>query len=292
MHRARSAPAPASRERETEEGAAVASGTRSILPPGGPPGALFAPLVLVASLNIDETSPLAQTLVAAGYELVLHTRAANATRAASYVMPDVVLVGDELFDASGDAFIATLRADTSRLASVPVVALVDASDEAAAAARYAAGADLCLPRSARIADVAAQIGALVRMSLRFRLGAALPARSASTPTITSGNLSHISIASLLTLLEIELRSGVLEVHAAAGSARLSIVRGRFVRALLDDQEVEPITAAGVLITWSEGEFTFDAAPPALRNTGAPPIGETIDAALALTGIGPSSRSKA
>jgi two-component system, OmpR family, response regulator len=267
-----------------EPAAGALSGPRSVLPPAEP-RPLFAPLVLVASLTVDERHPLAQTLAAAGYELVVHTRAAAAARAAAYVMPDVVLVDDELFDASGADFIATLRSDASRLASVPVIALVDASDEAASAARYAAGADLCLPKTARVADLAAQVGALVRLSLRFRAGATSPTRSAATRgSLASGDLSQISIASLLTLLEIEARSGALEVRSSAGTARLTIVRGRFVQALLDDDLVDPVTAARVLITWTEGEFTFDAAPHGGRNTGAPPIGETLEAAIALTSL--------
>jgi DNA-binding response OmpR family regulator len=269
-----------------ERGSTLPPRMRSGVPQSGEPRAFFAPLVLVASLRIDHTDALAQTLAAAGYEVVIHSRASAAERAAAYVMPDVVLVDEEMFDASGDAFVASLRSGASQLASVPVIALVDGSEEAAAA-RYAAGADLCVPKTARVADVVAQLGALIRLSLRCRVGASQPARSRATQTtLTSGSLSQVSLTSLLTLLEMEVRSGVLEVHATEGTARLVIVRGRFVRALLDDEEVDPLTAAGVLITWDEGEFTFDAMSVDARTTGAPAIGETIDAAIALTNLGP------
>jgi two-component system, OmpR family, response regulator len=251
--------------------------------PSAPPAETGAvtPVVLLVADRIGEAGALAELLRASGLE-VIHLGAADAERASRYVLPDVVVVDDDLVDTTAQAFIATLRGHASRLSAVPVVALVGCAAASVDEPHgRIAGADLCLSKRTRVADVVVQVGALIRLSMRCRLGAAsLDRPRAARARLCSGDLAQISAVAFLTLLEMERQSGVLEVITAGASARFDVVRGRLAACSLDDEPVDALVAVGVVLGWSTGHFAFDASEPAGRDGGVP-VGELIDAAVRL-----------
>jgi DNA-binding response OmpR family regulator len=73
-----------------------------------------------------------------------------------------------------------------------------------------------------------------------------------------GDLAQIGLSSLLILIELERKSGLLQLRSLEGrSAQILVRDGKVVHARLDDAD-EPVDAACVyfLLTWSAGEFEF------------------------------------
>ena len=73
-----------------------------------------------------------------------------------------------------------------------------------------------------------------------------------------GDLSQVGRRSLLVLIEMERKTGLLQLRCADGPVAQILVReGKVVHARLDDRE-EPVDAECVyyLLTWGAGEFEF------------------------------------
>jgi hypothetical protein len=73
-----------------------------------------------------------------------------------------------------------------------------------------------------------------------------------------GSLDQVGLPTLLTMLEMERRSGVVEVRNVRGhSARLTVREGRVLRATTRERTLlfgrEAVCA---LLAWSEGRFTL------------------------------------
>jgi DNA-binding response OmpR family regulator len=77
----------------------------------------------------------------------------------------------------------------------------------------------------------------------------------------AGTLEQFGAASVLMLLDLERRSGVLIVTAALGRGRIYVREGRVLRATVEGQpQLKATMAVFELLTWSEGRFEFHAGP--------------------------------
>jgi CheY-like chemotaxis protein len=72
-----------------------------------------------------------------------------------------------------------------------------------------------------------------------------------------GRLDEFGAASILMLLELERRSGVLILGGSPGNGRVQVRRGRVLRATIEDRpECRAAAAVFEMLTWSEGRFEF------------------------------------
>jgi DNA-binding response OmpR family regulator len=77
----------------------------------------------------------------------------------------------------------------------------------------------------------------------------------------AGTLEQFSAASVLMLLDLERRSGVLIVTAALGRGRIYVRDGRVLRATVENHpHLKGAMAVYELLTWGEGRFEFHAGP--------------------------------
>jgi DNA-binding response OmpR family regulator len=77
----------------------------------------------------------------------------------------------------------------------------------------------------------------------------------------AGTLEQFSAASVLMLLDLERRSGVLIVTAALGRGRIYVREGRVLRAVVEGQpQLRAALAVFELLTWGDGRFEFHAGP--------------------------------
>jgi CheY-like chemotaxis protein len=77
----------------------------------------------------------------------------------------------------------------------------------------------------------------------------------------AGMLEQFGSASVLMLLDLERRSGVLIVTAALGRGRIYVRDGRVLRAVVEGQpQLKAAMAVFELLTWAEGRFEFHAGP--------------------------------
>jgi hypothetical protein len=71
-----------------------------------------------------------------------------------------------------------------------------------------------------------------------------------------GNVDQISISSVLVVLEMERKNGILLVESARGVGRLFLRRGRVIRAATETPVLSGAAAVYEMVSWSDGEFDF------------------------------------
>jgi hypothetical protein len=82
-------------------------------------------------------------------------------------------------------------------------------------------------------------------------------RQRELPTALTGALSHFGLATLLTVLEMEKRTGVLELRGPARTGRIAVRDGQVVRAeIRGDTSRRGADAIFELLGWVDGGFIF------------------------------------
>lgn len=189
--------------------------------------------------------------------------------------PDCVLCDVSLPDKDGYGFVAALRAEA---AIVPIALLAAEDDVNARTAAFEAGADALLTRPFRLEEVVAQMNALVQLARRMRerrtslidsLGAGPP--SAPEGASFRGELEHMPLGSLLTLLELERKTGTVSVRSGKRSAKLELADGHIATASIGGTAGEIVAVLREALTFESGRITFRAKPAAQRSPGARPI---------------------
>jgi DNA-binding response OmpR family regulator len=71
-----------------------------------------------------------------------------------------------------------------------------------------------------------------------------------------GELDQISLSSILTVLEMEQKTGILLVETTDETARIFLRRGRVIRAAVDVADLQGTAAVYALLTWEGGAFDF------------------------------------
>jgi hypothetical protein len=107
----------------------------------------------------------------------------------------------------------------------------------------------------------AQVGALIDMANRLRTQRDSFSSEGPTSSVVgaafSGDVAQMSVATVLTLLELERRSGHLKVRGEDGHvALLELADGKFASGLLDDQPWNSTELLREVLRWKQGSFTF------------------------------------
>jgi two-component system OmpR family response regulator len=97
------------------------------------------------------------------------------------------------------------------------------------------------------------------------------------PTVTAieGDLSQMSIATVLTVLEMERRTGIFEVVSKKRRAQLEIASGAVVQGTVGGTRVSALTTLRTMLGWTVGRFSFTPLPA----REAPPNRKAIGAFL-------------
>ncbi len=159
-----------------------------------------------------------------------------------------------------------------------------------------AGADACVNKPFKVEEVVASLRALLRMRARLGerevdLDAGWDAPSLRQgPSALSGDLEELSFSTILTVLEMERRSGVLTVEGARQTATVELASGAAVQATLAGTDVSPIAVLRRVLRWKTGRFTFRAGQAALPPDARGSIGALLLEAAALEDEGAPSSS--
>jgi cytoskeletal protein CcmA (bactofilin family) len=114
-------------------------------------------------------------------------------------------------------------------------------------------------------------------------------QQARWPTALSGALEHAGIASLLTLLEMERRTGVLELRSRLGLSQLVLRDGFVVSALVDGSPVPTCDVVSQYLGWNGGRFVFRVGDlGAADEVGVPTTLLLLEAARRIDEAGPPS----
>jgi hypothetical protein len=89
-----------------------------------------------------------------------------------------------------------------------------------------------------------------------RISDSLPGAAPPGPTLR-GMLERLGLSTLLGMLELERRSGVLKLTAGERHVELDLRRGAIVRARVGVTESEIVPALGEVFAWEDAEFFFE-----------------------------------
>ncbi|HEX5057946.1 MAG TPA: response regulator [Kofleriaceae bacterium] len=200
--------------------------------------------MVVADSELRVLERLSTALDAAGFSVATASNGLEVFGACLRQKPDVVLVDRATPMVDGFQLIERLATD-DRMSSVPVVVTTnDPSDIERAFQRGAA-------------DVILKPFALVEAIARVRRVAETPKRAERV--LLTGSISELGIASVLTMMEIEKKTGRL-VASNGHAAWIDIVDGRIVDAGWSLGTSHPRAVVMSVLDWTQGSFKLVAVP--------------------------------
>jgi DNA-binding response OmpR family regulator len=221
------------------------------------------PSGLVLVIEDDEwvSRLLSGAIREAGYNVVACSAAKAGLETACAVEPDCIICDIDLPDEDGYWVARSVRTQASRVAVTPFLFLSALDDHESRLEGFHVGADVYMTKPFRVDEVVAQVGALVQMAarLRRRRDSFLSSPSSDGAAI-EGDLDQMSIATVLTVLEMERRSGVFEVLSKKRRAQLDIAGGFIVSGAVGGTSVSALAALRTMLGWHVGRFSFAPSP--------------------------------
>ena len=216
---------------------------------------------LVLVIEDDEwVSRLLQSAIReAGYVVVICSTAQSGLDTAIDKSPECIVCDVQLPDNDGFWVARNVRTHPSRVSVTPFLFLSGLDDEQSRLEGFHVGADVYIAKPFRVDEVVAQIDALVQMAARLRSRRdsmiSLPPGSVAASAL-DGDLSQMSIATVLTVLEMERRTGTFEVVSKKRRAQLEIVGGAVLEGTVGGTHVSALTALRTMLGWNVGRFAF------------------------------------
>ncbi|HKY40484.1 MAG TPA: response regulator [Polyangiaceae bacterium] len=209
-----------------------------------------------------EATLLTKFLTEAGYEVHVAGEARAGFDRVRELQPDCILCNVNLPDIDGFWVARRVRTEPTRVAATPFLFLTEADDAESRLQGLNVGADLYLTKPCRNDEVVAQVGALIDMANRLRkqrdaFSSDGPASSVAGGAAFTGDVGQMSVATVLTLLELERRSGRLKVRGEGGKvAILELTEGKLAAGLLNDQPYNSTELLREVLRWKKGTFSF------------------------------------
>lgn len=218
--------------------------------------------MLIIEADEWEAALLGKLLSDAGYLVDFATGAREGFDKIRQLKPDCILCDVNLPDIDGFWVARRVRTETSVVAVTPFLFLTSADDPESRLQGLHVGADLYLSRPFRNDEVVAQVGAVLEMAKRLKTQRALLGSDgppSSRGNAFQGDVSLISLSTVLTLLELERRTGHLKVTAEDGRvARIELAEGALVLANMNADVWEPTELLREILRWKKGKFVFKA----------------------------------
>jgi CheY-like chemotaxis protein len=192
---------------------------------------------------------------------------------------DAVICDAILRDQEGSWLVEEIRKGPHGI--TPFLLLAHADDSFSRAEALRAGADVCLVKPFRADELCLQTLAIIAMARRClqaseqSLGALSPTpaqvqmggraqRTSLRPPASvgpsssafEGDVAQMSLATVLSMLELERRTGVLTVHGETQTATFAMSAGAAAHATLGGSEISPIAVLRHILRWKTGRFGF------------------------------------
>jgi two-component system, OmpR family, response regulator len=209
------------------------------------------------------SSLLSTAIREAGYDVIVCGGAQEGLDRACADQPDCIICDVDLPDHDGYWVARNVRTHASRVSVTPFLFLSGLDDEKSRLEGFHVGADVYMTKPFRVDEVVAQIGALVQMAARLRVRRDSMISVAPDPegNAIEGDLGQMSIATVLTVLEMERRTGVFEVVSKKRRAQLDMARGGVIDGMVGGTKVSALTALRTMLTWTVGRFSFRPTSP-------------------------------
>ncbi len=245
------------------------------------------PRGLVLVIEDDEwvSSLLSGAIRDAGYDVLVCNTAQAGLDTACEREPDCIICDIDLPDHDGYWFARNVRTQPSRVSVTPFLFLSALDDQEARLEGFHVGADAYMTKPFRVDEVVAQVGALVQMASRLRKRrdslVSIPPSSAVETTAIQGDLSQMSIATVLTVLELERRTGLVEVVSKKRKVQLEVASGFITSGTIGGTSSDAITILRTILVWKVGRFSFVPQPDRPPSGNAQPIGHLLLEAVRL-----------
>jgi DNA-binding response OmpR family regulator len=213
----------------------------------------MAPHVLVADDDAWILRMVATVLEKRGYSVETAVDGEDALHRALARTPDLLITDVMMPKMDGWSLVRNLRAH-SDLALLPVIFLTALSSEDDRIRGFRLGADDYVTKPFRFEELDLRVA----KTLRRTQASVQEAREHLGGAGLRGDLSQVGLSSLLILIEMERKTGLLQLRAPNGpSAQVLVREGKVVHARLDNAD-EPVDAECIyyLLTWGAGEFEF------------------------------------
>ncbi|HEY0254444.1 MAG TPA: response regulator [Kofleriaceae bacterium] len=213
----------------------------------------MAPHVLVADDDAWILRMVATVLEKRGYSVETAVDGEDALARALARPPDLLITDVMMPKVDGWSLVRQLRAH-AELAMLPVIFLTALSSEDDRIRGFRLGADDYVTKPFRFEELDLRVAKTLRRTHQ----AAQDTRDQLSTSGLRGDLSQVGLSSLLVLIEMERKTGLLQLRAPDGASAQILVRsGKVVHARFDDRD-EPVDADAVylLLTWAAGEFEF------------------------------------
>lgn len=210
--------------------------------------------VLVADDDAWILRMVATVLEKRGFSVETAVDGEEALQRALARTPDLLITDVMMPKLDGWALVRQLRSH-SELAMLPVIFLTALSSEDDRIRGFRLGADDYVSKPFRFEELDLRVA----KTLRRTKVTVEETREQLSGSGLRGDLSQVGLSSLLVLIEMERKTGLLQLRAPDGgtSALILVREGKVVHARLEDRE-EPVDAECVyyLLTWAVGEFEF------------------------------------
>ncbi len=167
--------------------------------------------------------------------------------------PDLLITDVMMPKMDGWSLVRQLRAH-SELAMLPVIFLTALSSEDDRIRGFRLGADDYVTKPFRFEELDLRVAKTLRRAAQT----VQETRDQLSGSGLRGDLSQVGLSSLLVLIEMERKTGLLQLRAPdATSAQILVREGKVVHARLENAD-QPVDAECVyhLLTWVAGEFEF------------------------------------
>lgn len=214
---------------------------------------------------------LAKFLRDGDYEVALAADARTGFDQIRAFQPDCILCVVNLPDIDGFWVARRVRAEPPPVGTTPFLLLTEPDDREGRLQGLHVGADLFVNKPFAADELVAQVSALIAMAGRLRASTtapSLPPPSSPEPLAFEGDIGQMSISTVLSVLELERRTGRLKVKPRAGSvAALDVVDGAFAGASLGGRVYTPTALLRELLGWKHGKFEFRSSSAPLAPAG-------------------------
>jgi uncharacterized protein (TIGR02266 family) len=207
------------------------------------------------SVLVVEDDPTYQQMISAAFNsddvIRFATNGFEALALCGREVPDLIVSDVNMPKMDGWQLLRLLRTK-AQYAGVPVLFTTTLRSEADRLRGYKLGVDDYINKPFRVAELRVRVD---RLLARTSVGTSQPSVAVpSTARSLHGDLAHVSLASVLGLLELERRTGRLTVQSDRVGI-MSLREGLLVDAAVGD-EIRGRDAVFVMLGWGRGDFEF------------------------------------
>jgi CheY-like chemotaxis protein len=195
---------------------------------------------------------VATVLEKRGYTVETAVDGEEALERALAHVPDLLITDVMMPKLDGWSLVRQLRSHPE-LAMLPVIFLTALSSEDDRIKGFRLGADDYVTKPFRFEELDLRVAKTLRRTTQVMQ----ETRDQLAQSGLRGDLSQVGLSSLLVLIEMERKTGLLQLRAPGLSAQVLVRDGKVVHARLEEAD-EPVDADCIyyLLTWAAGEFEF------------------------------------